>query len=73
MLGAVDNLSLGGGRTGVCRAADAPVATVTIVGSSILTGQSARSLGCGPLFAGAVESYPVGRVLSIAESAAGFA
>ena len=39
-------------------------------GSSILTGQSTRSLGCGPLFAGAVESYPAGRVLSIPESAA---
>jgi hypothetical protein len=29
-------------------------------GSSILTGQSACGLGCGPLFAGAVESYPAG-------------
>jgi hypothetical protein len=33
-----------------------------------LIGQSARSPGCGLLFAGAVESYPSRRVLSIAES-----
>ena len=39
-------------------------------GSSILTGQSARNPGCGPLFAGAVESYPAGGVLPVAESAA---
>ena len=40
-------------------------------GSSILTGQSAWSLGCGPLFAGAVESYPASRVFWVAESAPG--
>jgi hypothetical protein len=32
----------------------------SLEGSSILIGQSAWSLGCGPLFAGAVESYPSG-------------
>jgi hypothetical protein len=32
--------------------------------------QSARSPSCGPPFAGAVESYPPGRVVSIAEPAA---
>jgi hypothetical protein len=37
-------------------------------GFSNLIGQSARSPGCGLLFAGAVESYPSRRVLSIAES-----
>jgi hypothetical protein len=39
-------------------------------GFSTLTGQSARSPSCGPPFAGAVESYPAGRVVSIAEPAA---
>jgi hypothetical protein len=51
-----------------------PVAAVRsipgFVGSSILTGQSACGLGCGPLFAGAVESYPAARVVLVAESAA---
>ena len=40
------------------------------MGSSILTGQSACGPGCGPLFAGAVESYPAGGVAWVAEPAA---